>query len=322
MELNQTTTLPVLSEKLRAQGKQYKGCAEGQSYADISREDLEPLMIEFGVDLYFAGHMHAYESTWPVHNNTPTADNFVNPTAPVHITTGAGGAPGYDAFDNNWGPWTRKQIMAWGYGRVVAHNASTLSYSHVLNANSSVVDEVVIQQAKHGPFPFPFPFQKTDDGRWAPGVVARYPFHLQEPVRRTWRQREAMACRGVLPVNHSTPPVPCLLVPTCASGSHATASDFRRNDGVGRAAQQTAALVCYDALGLSIIYSATDDNVESNSSHCHDHVWSADALEFMVYPGAMSADPGGNYSELDLSPKGGAVNHARTQIICILNFLV
>jgi hypothetical protein len=157
-----------------------------------------------------------------------------------------------------------------------------------------------------------------------PSVFARYPFHLQEPVRRAirWQQREATACRGVLPVNHSTPPVPCLLVPTCASGSYATAFDFRRNDGGGRAAQQTAALVCYDALGLSIIYSATDDNVESNSSHCHDHVWNADALEFMVYPGAMSADPGGNYSELDLSPKGGAANHARTQMICTLDFLV
>lgn len=161
VELNQTSALPMLSEKLRAQGKQYKGCAEGQSYADISREDLEPLMMEFGVDVYFAGHMHAYESTWPVHNNTPTAENFVNPTAPVHVTTGAGGAPSYDAFDNNWGPWTRKQIMAWGYGRVVAHNSSMLSYSHVLNANSSVVDQIVIQQIKHGPFPR----LKIDDGR-------------------------------------------------------------------------------------------------------------------------------------------------------------
>ena len=42
----------------------------------------------------------------------------------------------------------------------------------------------------------------------------------------------------------------------------------------------------------------------------------------MVYPEAMSADPGDNYSELDLSPKGGAANHARTQMICILDFLV
>ena len=159
VDMNETSNLPVLSEKLRTQGKQWQGCAEGQSYADTSREDLEPLMMEFGVDIYFAGHMHAYESTWPVHNNTPMADNFVNPTAPVHITTGAGGAPGYDSFGNNWGPWTRKQIMAWGYGRVVAHNASMLSYSHVLNENSSVVDEVLIKQAKHGPFPS----LKTDD---------------------------------------------------------------------------------------------------------------------------------------------------------------
>jgi hypothetical protein len=146
-------TLPELSPKLQSAGKSYRGCiGAGEEFVETSRADLEPLLLEFGVDVYFGAHMHAYESTWPVKNNTKQADNFINPTAPVHITTGAGGAPGWDTFGDNWGPWTRKQIVAWGYGRLVAYNASMLSYTHVLNANSSVVDEVLIQQQKHGPF--------------------------------------------------------------------------------------------------------------------------------------------------------------------------
>jgi hypothetical protein len=29
--------------------------------------DLEPMLAEFGIDFYFAGHDHNYETTWPVY---------------------------------------------------------------------------------------------------------------------------------------------------------------------------------------------------------------------------------------------------------------
>ena len=134
-------------------------------------------------------------------------------------------------------------------------------------------------------------------------AFARYPFQSASQVdSHSWRRREDTACQGALPANHT--PVPCLLVPTCESGTFAAAFDFGLVDGSGPAKQPTTVLVCHDPVGLSIVYSATDDNVESNFSSCQDHVWEADALEFMIYPGSMSADPGGNYSELDLSPHG------------------
>jgi hypothetical protein len=115
-----------------------------------------------------------------------------------------------------------------------------------------------------------------------------------------WRQREQLACRGVLPANHSA--VPCLLVPACSSGEWGVASGFRRNGDNSSAAQSTRALLCHDFRGLLIEYTAIDNAVASNFSHCQDHVWQMDALELMIYPGALSADPGGNYSEIDLSP--------------------
>ena len=43
--------------------------------------------------------------------------------------------------------------------------------------------------------------------------------------------------------------------------------------------------------------------VYTRYSSCHDTVWMDDALEFMVYPHADSADPAGNYTEIDLSPR-------------------
>ena len=71
--------------------------------------------------------------------------SFDNPTAPVHFVTGAGGAPGLDRFGSP-GPFTRRRLAAWGYGRLTTSNSSVLTYTHVLNSNSSVYDRVVIRK--------------------------------------------------------------------------------------------------------------------------------------------------------------------------------
>jgi acid phosphatase type 7 len=61
---------------------------------DAIRKDLEPLMLQFGVDLFMYGHVHSYEATWPVCNGTATQHTLVNPSAPVHVLSGAAGPPG------------------------------------------------------------------------------------------------------------------------------------------------------------------------------------------------------------------------------------
>lgn len=50
--------------------------------------DVEPLLAKFGVDLYFVGHDHNYETTWPVYQGHAQQLNYVNPCAPVHILSG------------------------------------------------------------------------------------------------------------------------------------------------------------------------------------------------------------------------------------------
>ena len=55
---------------------------------------LEPILLEFGVDVYNAGHVHDYESTWPMAHGKIVQKNMTNPKAPIHITEGNGGVPG------------------------------------------------------------------------------------------------------------------------------------------------------------------------------------------------------------------------------------
>merc|ERR1712159_11077 len=54
-------------------------------------ESLQPLFKKYGVDIYNAGHVHSYESTWPICDFTTGklcsgGQDFINPKGPVHIT--------------------------------------------------------------------------------------------------------------------------------------------------------------------------------------------------------------------------------------------
>jgi len=115
------------------------------------RDDLEPLFAEHGVDFYFAGHEHNYESSWPVLNSTSVRKSFDEPEGPVHFVTGAGGAPSLDTFDDS-ADFVRKRLSAWGYGRITAHNATHFTYDHVLNSNGSIYDSVTVVKSHHGPY--------------------------------------------------------------------------------------------------------------------------------------------------------------------------
>jgi len=110
-----------------------------------SRGDIEPLLLAAGVDLYMYGHVHAYEATWPISNGTVTR-SLVNPPAPIHVLSGAGGPPGSpDTFNATApAPFTRASFSGWSYGRLQVFNATHLTYTQVANADGAVVDEFTI----------------------------------------------------------------------------------------------------------------------------------------------------------------------------------
>ncbi|EPS59886.1 hypothetical protein M569_14917, partial [Genlisea aurea] len=56
-----------------------------QGEGDAMKAAMEPLLYGAGVDVVFAGHVHAYERAVRVYNGDP------NPCGPVHVTIGDGG---------------------------------------------------------------------------------------------------------------------------------------------------------------------------------------------------------------------------------------
>lgn len=157
------------ADALRTDVPPFRGCiGTGVTNVEATRLDIEPLMLQYGVDLFTCGHEHNYEVLYPTKHDKATSTNYTNPTAPVHIVTGSGGAPTLDLFGGP-GPWTRTQQSIWGYSRITVHNHTHLTQTFVANfmcaascqnppcpacpwPPGGVVDEFTIVQQSHGPF--------------------------------------------------------------------------------------------------------------------------------------------------------------------------
>lgn len=104
---------------------------------------LDPLLTKYKVDVYDAGHVHSYDTTWPLIDGKVTAKSYVNPNGTVHITEGNGGVPGV-AGTNSVHPCKSAfgRICGTGgaYGRFTAYNSSVLGYEHVENPTGNVSD--------------------------------------------------------------------------------------------------------------------------------------------------------------------------------------
>ncbi len=59
---------------------------------------VEELLLEYGADLYVAGHTHHYMRTWPVKKDQLMQENYTNPAGPIHVQSGIGGVDGDDPF--------------------------------------------------------------------------------------------------------------------------------------------------------------------------------------------------------------------------------
>ena len=73
-----------------------------------------------------------------------TQNNFTNPQSTVYITSGNGGPPSIDSFNNGTIFSTRKQSKEFSYGRVYAYNNSHLKFQQIINSNNTLLDEIII----------------------------------------------------------------------------------------------------------------------------------------------------------------------------------
>ena len=81
----------------------FYGSRDGQGGWDDHRKAIEPLLDEFDVDVYLAGHVHVFERSHGLMNYTvtdlPDADgNYRNMNGPLHITIGTAGGARWGAY--------------------------------------------------------------------------------------------------------------------------------------------------------------------------------------------------------------------------------
>lgn len=169
---------------------------------------LEPLFLDHGVDIYVAGHWHYYESLWPTvsasHHrygipNTsatpplPTRRSFVDPDATIYVTAGNGGSPGPDGGAGSM-LGARFGSEQYGYGRLVAHNATHLTWTQVANTETGgVLDRWTVVQHRHGRFnpgpvmpPAPIPHPTPPPPPIGPPPPARLRIVTLDVCRHYW----------------------------------------------------------------------------------------------------------------------------------------
>ncbi|XP_017852644.1 acid phosphatase type 7 isoform X3 [Drosophila busckii] len=119
---------------------------------------LEELFYRYGVDVELWAHEHCYERMWPLYNytvyNGSLSAPYVNPTAPVHIISGAAGNhEGREPFFKQMPPWSAFHSQDFGYLRLLAHNASHLYFEQVSDdKGGQVIDKFWVIKDKHGPY--------------------------------------------------------------------------------------------------------------------------------------------------------------------------
>ena len=150
----------------------FEGCAKGtgkasgnatcttvQDVVEESISTLGPLLDKHHVDVYIAGHQHAYSVTWPIFGGAMTGKSFTDPNGTVHVVEGNGGVPGAHTraklfpckkpYPHEPTSLFRQCGFGMNYGRLVTTNASVLTYEHVENANDHVTDSWSITKAHH-----------------------------------------------------------------------------------------------------------------------------------------------------------------------------
>lgn len=72
-----------------------KAClgSSGNEYGNAVylKKQLEEVFMKYHVNLVLQGHVHAYERSYPVYNETLVSTNYLSPAAPTYILQGASG---------------------------------------------------------------------------------------------------------------------------------------------------------------------------------------------------------------------------------------
>ena len=125
--------------------------------------ELEPLLVQYAVDLAVWGHQHCYERTTPVKfNNVTDKEHFspdgktyqhnattANQTSPIHLTIGIAGGLIKETWMMPQPLWSYIRYATFGFGKLLIHNETHLQFKNILlhpNATEKEDDFMIIRQ--------------------------------------------------------------------------------------------------------------------------------------------------------------------------------
>jgi hypothetical protein len=111
---------------------------------------IEPVMLKYGIDMYWSGHEHCYERTWPQINGTAITypDNrYIKPMRPAYVVQGSAGAFVGEGWIEPRPSWSAFREQQYGYGRLTLFNSTTLYYEYLSTDTDSVRDSFWLVRA-------------------------------------------------------------------------------------------------------------------------------------------------------------------------------
>ncbi len=126
---------------------------QGDSIDQAFQAAMEKLFYDYRVDVYFSGHIHSYERTWPVYQGIPEP-TYQNPRATTYIMLGGSGndemngenqvsvrGPAKQASVR--GPWTAlidQDHFGAGFVRII--NSTYMEFNYIRTSSNEIYDSI------------------------------------------------------------------------------------------------------------------------------------------------------------------------------------
>ncbi|KAK9750656.1 hypothetical protein RND81_02G211200 [Saponaria officinalis] len=132
------------------------GYSSNQFYADegtteepMGRESLQKLWQKYKVDIAVFGHVHNYERTCPIYQNTCTRkekDHYEGPlNGTIHVVAGGAGAS-LTEFANAHPKWSLLRDFDYGFVKLTAFDHSNLLFEYKKSRDGKVYDSFTISR--------------------------------------------------------------------------------------------------------------------------------------------------------------------------------
>lgn len=126
--------------------------AHQHEFESSMRLIMEPLFLKYRVNIVFSGHVHAYERSFPVYNET------VLPNGPIYVTIGDGG--NREGKANKWltrPSWSAFREAGFGHGRLTLFNRTHAYWGWLKNENDVPIESdfvwIINEKVPYSPIP-------------------------------------------------------------------------------------------------------------------------------------------------------------------------